>query len=153
MRRNEKEITDKSEIEKVLSKAKVCRLAMVDDGEPYIVPLCFGYKEGAFYFHTSPEGRKIDILKKNSRVCFELEIDVKIVKGNKACDWGVKYRSVVGWGAASLIADPEQKRRALDIIMAHYAGETGEGFSYPDEKLEKTAIIRVIVGRMSGKKS
>ena len=86
-------------------------------------------------------------------MCFELEIDVKIVKGNKACDWGVKYRSVVGWGAASLIADPEQKRRALDIIMAHYAGETGEGFSYPDEKLEKTAIIRVIVGRMSGKKS
>jgi nitroimidazol reductase NimA-like FMN-containing flavoprotein (pyridoxamine 5'-phosphate oxidase superfamily) len=153
VRRKDKEITDKAEIEKIISSAKICRLAMVDNGEPYIVPLCFGYKKEIFYFHSSLQGRKIEILKKNSRVCFELDIDAKIVKGKEACKWGLHYKSVIGWGSAVLVTDPDQKREALDIIMAHYAEETGEVFTYSDSAIKNTSIIRVNVGFISGKKS
>ncbi len=153
MRRKEKKITEKAEIEDIVSRAKVCRLAMVENGEPYIVPLCFGYRNGAFYFHSAPEGRKIDILKKNTRVCFEIDVDVEVAKGKDPCKWGMRYKSVVGWGAAVLVSDLEQKREALNIIMAHYADEGESGFSYPDSILEKTAVIRVNVGSIGGKKS
>ncbi len=153
MRRKERELTEKADIEEIISRAKVCRIAMVDNGEPYIVPLCFGYKNNALYFHSAREGRKIDILEKNSRVCFELDVDVEVVKGKDPCKWAMRYKSVVGWGAAVLVSDPDQKREALDIIMAHYAGQGEGGFSYPDSIIEKTAVIRVNVGSMSGKKS
>ena len=67
MRRKEKEIVEKSEIEAVISKASVCRLGMAEEGMPYVVPLCFGYENNTLYFHSAKEGKKVDILKKNNR--------------------------------------------------------------------------------------
>jgi len=68
MRRKEKEITDSAEIEQIIRKARVCRLGLVDDREPYVVPVCFGYEKNAFYFHCAPEGRKIELIKKNNHI-------------------------------------------------------------------------------------
>jgi len=152
MRRKEKEITDKSEMESIISSATVCRLAMVDDGLPYLVPICFGYRDSTLYFHSALKGRKIDILKNNNRVCFEVDIDSEIVKGEKACDWGMRFRSVIGFGTASFVTDPDEKRQALDVIMSHYS-EPGDTFRYADAKLKTTAIIKVDVEQMTGKQA
>jgi hypothetical protein len=150
MRRKEKEITELSEIETVIAEARVCRMALCDGDEPYVVPLSFGYADGTFYFHSALAGRKIEILGRNNRVCLELEAGVALKPGAKACEWGVGFRSVIGFGRAVLVEDPEARRRALDIIMGHYAQGP---FEYSDAALAKTAVIRVDVERMTGKKS
>ena len=67
MRRKDCEITDRAEIEAILKKALVCRIGLADGGEPYIVPLSFGYEDGAVYLHSAVEGKKIAMLQKNSR--------------------------------------------------------------------------------------
>lgn len=152
MRRKEKEIAAKADLESILEKAAVCRLGMAADGEPYVVPLCFGYRDGALFFHSASRGRKVEILGRNPRVCFEVDIDAKIVRGAGACDWGMRYQSVVGFGTAVEITDPDEKRAALDVIMAHYA-EAGESFQYPQSGLRKTTVFRVDVRRMTGKRS
>ena len=92
MRRHDKQITDASEIEDILRKASVCRLALCDEGRPYIVPLCFGYKDNVLYFHSASAGKKLDILRKNNNVCFEVDIDNELVKTGQVCDWGMKYK-------------------------------------------------------------
>ena len=79
MRKKEKEITEKSEIEAVIQKATVCRVGMSDNNIPYIVPMCFGYQEDAIYVHGSLKGKKTDILKKNQNVCFEFDINTEVV--------------------------------------------------------------------------
>ena len=150
MRRKEKEITDKSEIESIIGKSQVCRMGLSEDGRAYIVPLCFGYKDNSLYFHSAKEGRKIEILKRNNQVCFEFDIDAQIHSGKTACAWGMKYRSVIGYGRASFIEDSGKKRKALDIIMSQY---TGGGFAYSDKALEETLVIKVEISRMTGKKS
>ena len=150
MRRKEKEITDRTLIESIIRRSSVCRLALSEDNRPYIVPLCFGYEDNTLYFHSAREGRKLDILRKNNNVCFELDIDHEIVRSENACEWGMKYRSVIGFGKASFIEDPESKRRAFDIIMQHYSGQS---FAYTEAALENTAIVRVKIARMTGKKS
>lgn len=81
MRRSEKEITDKTQIDSIIFRSKVYRLGLSDEGQPYIVPLCFSYDGKALYFHCAKEGRKIDILRKNSNVCFEFDIVEGIVEG------------------------------------------------------------------------
>jgi len=98
MRKAEREIKDQRELEDVIRRAEVCRLAMIDDGVPYIVPMNFGYRDGTFYFHCAREGRKLDILRKHPRVCFELEADVRLAKGGAPCKWSTSYESVIGWG-------------------------------------------------------
>ena len=150
MRRKEKEITAKDEIESIIRKSTVCRLALADDGRPYIVPLCFGYSNNALYFHSAREGKKIEILKKNNHVCFEFDIHPEIKQGDTACAWGMKYRSVIGYGTATLIDDSEQKREALNIIMAQYADGA---FEYAQKSFDKMLVIKVDVSEMSGKKS
>jgi len=150
MRRREKEIRDKTEVEGIIRKSSVCRLALSHNDFPYIVPLCFGYEENALYFHTARAGEKLDILAKNRNVCFEFDVDHEIVKAENACKWGMKYRSVIGFGTASFIEDPESKRHALDTIMGQYS----EGsFAFPEEALEKIVVIKVDIARMTGKES
>lgn len=150
MRRKEREITDKAAIEVIIHQSSVCRLALSEDNCPYIVPLCFGYKDNALYFHTAREGKKLGILEKNNRVCFEFDILRELVKSEEPCEWGMKYMSVVGFGKAFVIEDLESKRRALDIIMQHYAGSS---YAYREEVIHKAAIIKVEIERMTGKRS
>lgn len=150
MRRKEKEITDIREIESIIRKAQVCRLALADEGLPYIVPLCFGFRDNALYFHSAGEGRKIEILKRNNQVCFEFDILSEVKPGNTACAWGMKYRSVIGYGQAALIEDPGQKREALDIIMAQYADGA---FEYSQKAFDQALAIKVDISSMTGKKS
>jgi nitroimidazol reductase NimA-like FMN-containing flavoprotein (pyridoxamine 5'-phosphate oxidase superfamily) len=64
MRRTEKEITNRREIDLILSKATVCRIGFIDNEIPYIVPLNFGYSNNCLYFHSAPNGKKIELLKK-----------------------------------------------------------------------------------------
>ena len=150
MRKKENEITEKSDIEAVIHKSLVCRLGLSDGNMPYIVPVCFGYHNDALYVHGSLEGMKIDFLRKNQNVCFELDVDTEIIEAEKACDWGIKYRSVIGFGKASFIEDGDEKRRALDIIMNHYSNRS---FEFPQAVLYKTAVIKVEITYMTGKQS
>ena len=150
MRRPEKEITDRSVIESIIQKAIVCRIGLCDRGMPYVVPVSFGYKDNCLYFHSADEGRKVEVLKENNRVCFEVEIDVELVPAETACKWSVKYLSVIGFGRASFVADLPEKREALNVIMEHYSGRS---YAYPEETLAKVAIIKVQIDTMSGKQS
>ncbi len=150
MRRKDKEIKDISEIESIIDRALVCRLALADENRPYIVPMCFGYKDQALYFHSASKGKKLEILKKNNQVCFEFDIDSEIIKADKACDWTMRYKSVIGYGTAVFIEEFEAKCRALDIIMQHYANRE---LVFPEAGLKHIVVIKVEIAHMTGKMS
>jgi uncharacterized protein len=150
MRRSDRQIHDAAAIEDILRRAAVCRLAMSVDGRPYVVPLCFGYRENVLYFHCASEGAKLDIIRENDRVCFEVDIDCQFVRADEACGWSLKYRSVIGFGRAAIVDDPTARREALDVIMRHYADGP---FTYSADAVAKTAIIQVDIESMTGKTS
>jgi nitroimidazol reductase NimA-like FMN-containing flavoprotein (pyridoxamine 5'-phosphate oxidase superfamily) len=150
VRKKEKEIHDRAEIEAVIRKAEICRLGLSVDNSPYIVPLNFGFEGNCLYFHTAREGKKIDMIRQNNTVCFELEVDCEVARAERPCDWSMKFRSVIGYGKAFLLTDAEKKRRALDVIMAHYSGQQNE---YPEHLVDRLAIIKVEIEGMTGKKS
>ncbi|MCK5220561.1 MAG: pyridoxamine 5'-phosphate oxidase family protein, partial [Candidatus Aminicenantes bacterium] len=85
MRRSERKITDPEVIEYILNKGDICRLGLINKGLAYIVPMNFGYEGGYIYFHSANEGTKIDILKQNPKVSFQIDIDHMIVEGDSAC--------------------------------------------------------------------
>ena len=150
MRRKELEITERAGIEAIIAKATVCRLAMCDGDRPYIVALSFGYSDNSFYFHCATEGKKLDILATNNRVCLQLDADVKVERGDTACDFGVKYESVIAYGTATILDDPSEKTEALDILVQHYSASPEE---YPEALVNATKVIKVEIESMTAKKS
>jgi nitroimidazol reductase NimA-like FMN-containing flavoprotein (pyridoxamine 5'-phosphate oxidase superfamily) len=146
----DKEIKDQKEIEAIIQKATVCRVGLSENNVPYVVPVNFGYEDNCLYFHSAPEGKKIETIKKNSNVCFEMDVDQEVVRAETPCNWGVKYRSVIGFGKALLVDDLEEKRRALNIIVEHYSDDS---YEYPENDVRKVAIIRIEIHSMTGKKS
>lgn len=149
MRRKQNEITDKKIIEEILSKSEVCRIALMDGDRPYIIPLNYGYKCNAIYIHSAPLGKKIDLLKVNNRVCFEIEYSTEIVKHEVTCNWGAKYRSVIGYGTIDFITDFELKKTGLDIIMAHYGKKDHN--VYQDKQVEFIVILKLNIDEITGK--
>jgi uncharacterized protein len=148
MRRKDKEIKDKAQIEQIIADALVCRLALAVDNQPYVVPLNFGYRDNTVYFHCARQGRKIDMLTANPRVCLEFSVVLDLVRGETSCEWGQLFKSVLAFGNARLIEDEAEKSAALDIIMAHYGGRGGD---YSDKKLKTTAVVAVALTEMTGK--
>ncbi len=150
MRKKEKEITDPTEIEQIIKQTRVCRLGFVDGNEPYVVPVCFGYEKNAFYFHCAPEGRKLELIRNNNRVCVEIDTDVEITDAEKPCGWSARYRSVIGVGRAHILEDEADKIRGLTVLMRQF-GEKRPAVSF--EKADRTAVVRIDIENITGKKS
>lgn len=80
MRRTDKEILDQALLEKILIEELVCRIALNDNGKPYLVPMIFGYQDHCLFLHSATAGRKIDILKKNNEICKESLEKTAVIK-------------------------------------------------------------------------
>ena len=150
MRRNDREIADVTPIEDIIRNSLVCRLGMCRNDQPYVVPLCFAYSDNTLYFHSAREGLKLEILQQNPKVCVEFDIDQEVIQSNNPCKWSMQYRSVIGFGRASLVEDFEEKKKGLDAIMKHYSGES---FEYVEPAIDSICIIKVEIESITGKKS
>lgn len=148
MRQKDREIKDRKIIDGIIMRCRVCRLAMCDGDMPYVVPLNFGYDGSFLYFHAALEGRKIDIIRKNNKVCFEFDILHEIATAKQACKWGAKYESVIGTGTVDILDSLESKQKALELIMRQYGSNCND---FPEEIMIKTLILRVRILEIYGK--
>ena len=152
MTKRELQVTDLNEIKAILDTAKVLHLALAVDNEPYIVPMNYGYiLEGeklTFYLHGAQRGKKLDMLRANPRVFFEIETDVMPFAGVMPCQYGMVYSSVMGKGTASIVEDVEEKKKAMSILMKT---QTGKDFEFNDRLVSIVAVIRIDVAEYTAK--
>jgi len=151
MRRQDKEITDKNIIGEVLQRSELCRLGLTDDGEAYIVPVYFAYDGDFICIHSAPSGRKIDIIKRNNHVAFEIEFSNEIIKDEVPCKWTAKYQSVMGKGTITIENDIESKKHSLDLIMRKYGADTNLVYDRPN--LSGIVILKLKIESLTCKQS
>ena len=153
MRKLNKRITDLAVIFNLLDTCHVGRLGTVSsDGWPMIKPLNFARDGWSLYFHCAVEGEKLDDIRRDNRVCFEVDLPVAYVKGTpeNPCSAGYLYRCVIIRGRAFKVEDRGEKIRALDCLMQKFQpGITLAG--YNDDKLDITGIVRIDIDDLSGK--
>jgi len=145
-----KAINKKEALEAIINKCDVCYLGLANENEPYVLPFNFGYKNDYIYLHSAPEGKKIEILKKNPKVCIAFSTDHKLAfrSENMACSYHMKFKSVLAYGVVEFIDDYDQKIEVLNIVMEKYTGRT---FDYNAPAINNVAIFRVKVEEMTGK--
>jgi len=135
------------ETEAFLGEAEVLRLGMTDEDGPYVVPVNFGYAGGRLYVHGPGEGRRMEAIARDSRVCFEAD-ECAIIRADKPCGFTARFRSVIGYGTARVLVTVAEKRAGLDAIMRQY-DSTGDGI--PDATLGRTTVIEIVIESMEGK--
>lgn len=153
MTRREREVTDSAAILEILDKCKIVHLAMVDEGKPYVVAMNYGYtmEDGklTLYMHGATQGRKLDILRANPDVYFEMECDVVPFDGRIACQYGTAYASVMGNGTARILDDVEERKEGLSVFMK---SQTGLDFEFQDRMVSAVSVIRVDVDEYTAKR-
>ena len=153
MTRREQQITDINEIKEILEKSKVVHVGMVDGDEPYVVPMNYGhvFEDGklTLYLHGAVRGRKIDVLKANPKVFFEMCCDITPFEGEVACKYGTTYASIMGRGVATIVEDVEEKKSALTRLMKT---QTGKNFTFEDKLTTVVSVIRIDTFEFTAKK-
>jgi nitroimidazol reductase NimA-like FMN-containing flavoprotein (pyridoxamine 5'-phosphate oxidase superfamily) len=153
MRQRKKEIKDANVIRDLLARAAVGRLGTNgSDGYPRLKPLNFVYAGAAIYFHSSKEGEKIEDIRRDNRVCFEVDLPIGFVKGQpeNPCKAEYLYRSVIVYGRAAIVEGEDERRRALSELMQKYQADGGYG-EFLEAKLAITAVVRIDIETMTGK--
>ncbi|MCL1822095.1 MAG: pyridoxamine 5'-phosphate oxidase family protein [Prolixibacteraceae bacterium] len=155
MRRRDREVVDKNEIIGILEKADACRIAFSADDIPYIVCMNYGFEwKGDFpvlYFHCAHEGKKIEMLKRNNYVCFQLDAahELHYIPEKVYCT--MYYESIVGMGHLEIVSSEDERRKSLDLLMQRYNGEAPA--AYPENSMMCTTILRLVTIELTAKKN
>ena len=151
MRKSNREIKDFNKIVELLDKCQVLRLGLYADDYPYIVPLSFGWEvnEGKLniYFHCAKEGKKVDLIAKNNKVCVEADI----LNGYRATERSVTadYESVIGFGTVKEVVGSEAVH-GIKLLLEHCGID---GYSPEDCVLMGiVAVYKITVDSITGKK-
>ena len=154
MRRKDKEITSIDEKLEIIAKCKVCRIGLSENNYPYIVPLNYGfsYEDGklTLYFHCAKEGKKIDIIRKNNNVCFEIDCDTKLIEGNNPCDCGYEFKSIIGFGKIIFLDTKDEKIISLNYLMKQQTGKDIK-HDFNEKELNNVVIFKISVDEFTGK--
>lgn len=152
MTKRERQVTDENQIRHVLDTAKVLHLGLAVNDEPYVVPMNYGYtmEEGklVLYMHSALRGKKLDMMRANPKVFFEMDCDLVPFEGEKPCQYGLVYSSVMGRGAARIVEDVEEKIEAMKLLMKT---QTQKDFEFNDRLVSIVAVIRIDVEEYTAK--
>lgn len=155
MRRKEREIKDTKEFVKILSKTCVGTLSLSGGEYPYAVPINFGFSEtdGKFkvYFHCAGEGKKIELLRSDPKVCFEVHVMERITgEGENPCVYSCAYESVIGFGLARELKGHDEKKEGLIKIMENC---TGRSFKFSENQTRGVTVFEIAFSEVTGKRS
>ena len=151
MRRNDRAVTDPTEIAEIMSRCEVLHLAIAAQPAPYLLPVNFGMEPDGLtlYVHGAMEGTKYDLLAKNDQVGFEMECTSGLVLDEASHSCTMNYESVMGWGTVSEVTDLDGKLHALDCIMRQYHSED---FYYDPAVAGRTRILCLKIQERTGKR-
>ena len=152
MTKRERQVTDQQQILEILDKGKVLHLGLAVDNEPYVVPMNYGYamEDGklVLYLHSATRGKKLDMIAANPKVFFEIDCDIQPFEGEKPCQYGLVYSSVMGKGTARIVEDVQDKMKAMTVLMKT---QSGKDFEFNERLVSIVAVIRIDVAEYTAK--
>ena len=107
-------------------------------------------KKITLYFHSAKEGKKIDMIKNNSNACFGIDCDTKLVEGEKPCDYGYEFKSIIGFGKIVFLDTIDEKITGLNYLMKQQTGKDIK-FDFEENKLRNVVVFKMLVDEFSGK--
>ena len=145
-------VYDRERVYSILDEGLVCHVGFVVDGKPVVIPTGYGRKGDTLYLHGSPASRMFQALGQGVDVCITVTLVDGVVMARSAFHHSMNYRSVVIFGKASLLNDPDAKREALQAFTEHIAPGRWQEVRQPSEKeLRSTIVLAMPLDEVSAK--
>ncbi len=148
---NAEQLDGKQRMEDMLNSEVIGHLGLCADDETYVVPLNFTYADGQILFHCALEGAKLDVIKRNPRVCVEVSRmeGTPTPHGPDSCDSA--FSSVICWGTARILEDVQERQAVLNSFLERYNTEAHHREPISLEQAEKCGGVAITVERMTGR--
>ncbi len=145
-------------IRSFLHRGRIAHIATTWDGQPFITPTTYLFDEGRrrLIFHSNITGRIRANIEHHPRVCAEVSELGNLLPSNVALEFSLQYRSVVVFGTAHLLADPEEQRQMLHQLIAKYFTGMERGVDFrpaTDKELKRTSVYEIRIESWSGKEN
>lgn len=148
MRRKERQLSNEI-TEKILAGCTNGVLSVIgDDGYPYGVPVSYAYADGKIFFHCAKEGHKVDAIKNNPKVSFTVIAQDDVIPQ----EYGTDFASVIAFGKASFIEDPEEILQSHIHIIEKYSKDYYDGgIEYFNKARAAMRMVRIDIEHLTGK--
>lgn len=154
MSRQDRVVADREEIIKIVDKCDTIHIGMHDGEDIYVVAMNYGYTWEndtlTFYLHGAVKGKKLDLLRANPRVGFQLDCDHRLVEGELPCQFSFKFASVIGKGNVEILEDPQEKIAAMKILMGQYSDRD---FEFNERLLSIVSLMKLTVTEFTGRRA
>jgi nitroimidazol reductase NimA-like FMN-containing flavoprotein (pyridoxamine 5'-phosphate oxidase superfamily) len=157
MRRKDRQVTDEAWIRSFLHRTPLGVLATVQKGQPYLNPNLFVYDEPrhAIYMHSARIGRTHDNIDQDPQVCFSISEIGRLLPADEALEMSVEFSSVIVFGRARVVDDPEESAPMLQMLLNKYFSHLSPGRDYrpiQPEELKRTAVYCIQIEAWTGKR-
>lgn len=136
-----KYLGDRVEAEHLLSEQNVGRLGIYSESYPYVIPVCYVYYKHSIYIHSKPSGKKIDLIRNNSKICFQVDRVNEIRSSDSPCNYGFKYHSAIVYGTIEEVDGYDEKLDALIAITNVYVKEYN--IQLIEDNIDDVVILKI----------
>jgi uncharacterized protein len=144
---------DRELVYAILDEGLVCHVSFVHDAHPVVLPMAYVRVEGHVYLHGSTKNRMLDVLAAGAPTCIAVTLLDGLVLARSQFHHSMNYRSVVIFGSATTVSDPEHKQRILGALCDHLApGRSRESRPGSRQELAGTRVLGVPIVEASAKR-
>ncbi|HLA93841.1 MAG TPA: pyridoxamine 5'-phosphate oxidase family protein [Actinomycetota bacterium] len=148
----ERGVYDRATIDAIVDEALICHLAYVIDAEPRVIPTIHARVGNTLYVHGSNASRTLRATKRGTPVAIEITLLDGLVLARSAFHHSMNYRSVIVYGRAREVTDPDEKWEAQRALVEHVAhGRAGDARMPNQRELDQTTILAVAMDEASAK--
>ena len=145
---------DRATVHAILDEALVCHVGFVSDGQPYVIPTIHVRVGEVLYIHGLPASRMLRTLTKGAPVCVTVTLLDGLVLARSVFNHSMNYRSVVVFGEARKVADPDEKMAALEAISEQVCpGRWKEARKPSTKEFRGTEVVCIPIEEASAKVS
>lgn len=155
MRKKDREVTNEEELVGIIDRCEYCRIGLSYKDIPYIIPMNYGYTyengQLILYFHSGLSGKKLEMIKLNNQVCFQMDCSCELVPADMACKYTMKFESIIGQGKIYILTEEQDKIEALKHVMRKYAPD--KTFDFEEKHARIILGLKLVVEEFTGKRS
>lgn len=148
----ERAVYDRHAVDAILDEALICQVGFIEDGAPVVIPTIHARVDDVLYLHGSPASRMLRAMRHGLEVSINATIVDGLVVARAAFHNSLNYRSVVLFGTARVVDDPDEKRAAMKAVTEHVIpGRWADSRPMTDKEAKGTLIAAIAINEVSAK--
>lgn len=151
-RRHDRGFYDHATVHALLDAAMLCHVSYVIDGQPFCTPTFFWREGSRLYWHGSSASRMLRNLADGEPACLTVTHLDSLVLARSGYNHSADYRSVMVFGKARLVEDPQEKERALVMMVDRLVPQRTAGLRpATKQEIKATSVIAMDIEQASAK--